>query len=230
MVSTRTATARFGQRRHYRAGEKKGLLALYGNTGSMDSWFAFDYSYFPNGELTAVTETGNPVASMDMGTKWANSSALADLTNLRTAANAFSFAAGKVHLLGASMGGTTVLNWAKANPTLVQSITLLIPCLDIQDIYDNDRGNAGFAAQINTAHGGRPSDANNPADNPSSFTGLPIQCFYSSNDDITPASIPVAWAAAVGANVKLYNMGAQGHSWASPWSGAALADFIGAND
>lgn len=65
--------------------------------------------------------------------------------------------AGKVALLGLSMGAIVATAWAKANPTLVSCIALIIPAVDVDAIRVADV--SGIAATINTAYGARTDTA-----------------------------------------------------------------------
>lgn len=208
----------------HKPGRSTGAVVLFGATGTRDSWFAWDAAAY---ELREITGRGIPVASIGTLDYWGNATIRSNISTLVTNAQATHFKSGKVHLLGASAGGLSVLNWAKANPTLVQSIVLLIPVVDVQAVHSENR--SGFASAINTAHGGAPPDADNPADYAADLSGVPIKLFYSTNDPVTTEAESLAFIAASGAEG--VSMGAQGHSWAYPaWSGGAAADFMLANE
>jgi hypothetical protein len=215
---------RTGHDRLYKPGSRKGVLMLYGATSDLDAWFGVDPLF---GEVSGICAQQFPLATLSTGVTWGNSTIRTQMSTLRTNIQSSGlFASGKVHLVGVSMGGLCALNWAKANPTLVQSITLLIPVVDVQAVYDADRG--GFAASIAAAHGGRPPDSENPADNTGSFTGIPTRLYYSTTDTITLAAEQEASAAGSGAT--LVSMGAVGHFWGPPWSGRELAFWIKGSD
>lgn len=227
MVSSR-GTQRYAYSRLYKPGSRSGVLMLFGRGGTRDSWFAFNDALWPSGEISSITDAGFPVGSIDTGVLWGNSTMLTNISTLKTAGQTALFAAGGVHLLGASAGGLAVLAWATANPSLVKSITLVVPALDVQHIHTNDLG--GFAAEIETAYGGAPADADNPIDNLADFEDFPIDLYYSTDDPYTPLATTEAFIDGVGSNVTGHNMGAQAHAWTVPWSGANVAAFISEND
>lgn len=228
MVSRTETVASLPQRtaagRLYKDGTRKGILAFFGVGSDQHQWFTWDAS---TGEMRALTDgSGFPVAAMGTGTTWGNSTFRTNASQLKTNAQTALFASGKVHLLGASAGGLGALNWAKNNPTLVQSIVLLIPVLDVQYVHTNNIG--GYAAAISTAYGGAPVDADNPADYAANLSGIPISLYYSTDDPYTPLSTNQAFIAATGAEG--YSMGANQHGWTAPWSGANAGAFFSAHD
>lgn len=182
-------------------------------------------SYLTNDAVTAamtkaLAEVGIPVASLPHGANWGNSTAQGYVGNIRAYGQTnWGFSAGTVDLIGGSAGAALALNWAKANPTLVRRIALFIPAVDLQDIHANDRG--GYASSIATAWGGgAPADANNPADNAASFTGVPIKCWYSTDDPICVPAAVTAFCTAAGATA--VSLGAQGHAI----TGLNVADVV----
>ena len=218
-VSTRGTGERTGAARLYKPGTAKGVLIFYGH-GSQDSWYNLDDA-FGDGE---VIHTARPSASLDDSApcRWGNAAMRTAISTLRTNAQVSLFASGKVHLLGISAGATAAFNWAKANPSLVQSILGVVPAIDIQDIHTNNRG--GFAAEIATAYGGAPADADNPADNAATFASIPHKLLYATDDPICTAAAVTAFAAASGA--KLHSLGAIGHTVPAGALGALASEFF----
>lgn len=227
MVSSRGTVGGLAQRLAlgylHKPGRDTGLIAMPGATNDRDWWFDLDASTH---ELREITARGIPVATMGTLNTWGNSAVRTSMSTLKANAQTAEFKSGKVHLLGVSAGGLCVLNWAKNNPTLVQSIVLLIPVLDVQAVYSGNRGS--FQSVIGTAYGGAPTDADNPADYAADLNGIPIRIYYSTSDTITLEAETLAFISASGAEG--VSMGAQGHFWASPWSGGAAADFMLANE
>ena len=189
----------------YIPGTRKGVLAFYGLDGTADLWYnTAEYVK----RLDAIAQAGFPIAACATNADWGNSTFRTRASNLVTfAQSTLGFASGKVHLYGISMGAPCALNWAKANPTLVQSISIILPCVDLADIQDNDRG--GVASGMTTAFGGDVSSTDNPALNTNDFTSIPMKLWYASDDDIAIASTVEDFGAATGAD--LVNMGAVGH-------------------
>lgn len=224
---------RVGYPRIFKPQQKHGVVMIYGDTGTRDSWFAFNLTaLYPNTEVNRITEAGFPVASIDMLTYWGNDTIQGNIDTLLDNCSDI-FGGWKVHLIGVSAGGLTVLNWARNNPEKVRSLQVLIPVLDVQDVYDHDRSSSGFTAEISTAYGGRPGDDYNPASHPEDYAQFPLRVVYSTTDTVTPLSITEAFIAGVGGdNLTAESMGAQGHSWllSSVWSAASATAFIEAND
>ena len=214
---------RYGHSRDYVLGSRRGVIAMYGDTGTRDSWYALDDAipYFP-----MLHGNGFPTASCDTGVLWGNSTLRTNMSTLRTnLQTAGVFASGKVHLLGISAGGLAALNWLKANPTLAASALIVIPALNPQGIYDDPRG-AGFKAEITAAFGGRPPDSECPFADPASYAGIcPIRIYYSTDDTVTFASEILSFASGSGAVA--VSMGAVGHFWGAPFSEQAIAGFFG---
>lgn len=211
------------RRTHKFDGSSRGIIECPGAGGTESSYITNSAADFAM--VQAVVESGRPIISFESEHTWGNATAQGRVTDLRTfAQSTFGYASGKVNLIGGSMGGLIALNWAKANPTLVQSIALIIPAVNPQDIYDNNRG--GYAAEISTAWGGRPSDANTPAKNAASFTAIPTKVWYSTNDPICIASEATTFASAAGAETQ--SLGAVGHG-ASSMVPQDFVDFFAAH-
>lgn len=227
MVSSRGTVATLPQRLAlgylHKPGRDIGLIAMPGATNDRDWWFDLDASTH---ELREITARGIPVATMGTLNTWGNSAVRTSMSTLKANAQTAEFKSGKVHLLGVSAGGLCVLNWAKNNPTLVQSMVLLIPVLNVIAVRSEDRG--GFASVVTTAYGGAPSAADNPTDYAADLAGIPTRLYYSTTDPITTASESQGFATASGA--ELVSMGAVGHFWGSPWNGGLAADFMLANE
>jgi predicted alpha/beta hydrolase family esterase len=217
---------RTGASRLYRNGGKKAVIVLFGH-GSRDSIYALD-DVEPFRYLYPVHEAGFPTASLDDHSpcRWGNSTMRTNIGTLKTNVQTALAASGKVHFVALSAGVTAAYNYAKNNPTHVQSIVGILPCVDIQAIYTGNLG--GFASEISTAYAGAPSDANNPADNAGDFTAIPQLLYYNSDDPIATGSATTTFAATSGAD--LVEMDGSGHLYGSPLSGDDLADFITEND
>jgi predicted alpha/beta hydrolase family esterase len=212
---------RIGVPGEYVPGSRKGVLMVYGH-GTEDSLPNLDDAF---GYLDPIHDAGFVTAQLDdTPCLWGNSTVRTNLDTLN-ASIADLVDTGSVHLFGASAGGTAVLNWAKANATLVRSIALVIPCVNVQGVHAENRG--GFAAEVTTAYGGAPPDAENPLDFAADLSGIPIKMWVSETDTITTMAESKAFAEASGA--ELVNMGAQGHLFTAPFSGEALAAFYEAN-
>lgn len=159
-----------------------------------------------------------PVLGADLGgaTTWGNATAQTRAETLRAyAGTAFGLPNGKVHLLGASMGALTALQYAKANPSKVASIALIIPALDLDYAYQNNIG--GHQADIGTAWGvsfptALPAAAK-VLDDTSSWDAIPVKIWYVTNDVYTPTASSTTFIANAGATG--VSLGALGHTEAA---------------
>lgn len=122
----------------------------------------------------------------------------------------FDCADDKVVLVGQSMGGADVLNWARRNLASVAAIALLVPAVHVDYLYDNDSG--GLASDIDAAFGGNWA-ASEPEYDPinfaDEFVGIPGQIWSSSDDPWTTRVSHEAFCAASGFD--LIDTGANGH-------------------
>lgn len=147
-----------------------------------------------------------PVFSSELGGNytWGNDLALSRMTAaynyLQTLPGVSS---GKVSLLAQSMGATTAVAWAKANPAKVDRIALMIPVINLLDI----RNNSGYQADIDAAYGGTYSEASFGAThNPltiaqaGGLAGIKVQMWYGTTDTLCKPEFSVQFAAALGAN------------------------------
>lgn len=123
--------------------------------------------------------------------------------------------AGKILLIGQSMGHIACIRWAKNNPTLVAGILSSMGVADLSNIY----ANATYTASINTAHGGTWSQASlGAATNPLTIAqsgvlaAIPWQGWYGSSDTTVPKSTSDAFAAAYGVKADLHYV-AGIHDW-----------------
>lgn len=167
----------------------------------------------------AITDAGVPTFHAAYGNVvgWGNDAMLTRAGTARTyQQTAQGVATDKVVLVGISMGTVAALRYAKANPTLVSGIALILPLPDIQYVYDNNL--LGFQAEVGTAYGARPSDAQTPARNASSYTTQSVKGWYSTDD---PIATPTQWTAfATAAGAASVSLGAAGHTFTS----LAMAD------
>jgi len=203
-------------------GAKIGVIYAHGGSNTFDQMFDPTLLYYP-GIDKLVTHGQYPLVFADMGGgTWGNATMagtnandtcrMLEAYNWLQNASGGGAKSGKVHLIGVSQGGVGVVNWAKRNPTLVQSISLVVPALDLQDIYVNDRG--GNQANINTAYGGVPDYATrSPMNLAANLAGIPTRVWYATNDTVTPSTATnTTFATSVGVSGSTVSMGAVGHT------------------
>lgn len=203
-------------------GTIRGCLCFH---GASDTALSPHFKPYGNGPsvMQAIADVGFVALSCDNGgaAPWAND------TSISRAGDAFTFltATGsgkpgaktdKCLVFAASMGAAIALNWAKSNLTKVAAMALCIPAVDMKDIYDNNRG-PGLQASIATAYGGDAGwQAAEPTHNPknfaSSFAGIPIRCWYATDDPAIAIATVSTFQGLVGSSCDTVSLGAVGHT------------------
>jgi pimeloyl-ACP methyl ester carboxylesterase len=143
--------------------------------------------------------------------------------------------AGRVFLVGVSMGNLSAMGWAQRNVDRVAAIVGILPASDLDDLHANDRFEV--AAKIDEAYG-HPYDepADGPARNPTAFArrlaGVPARLYYSTGDSAVPPATVIALAEAIGPSATAVAVSDLEHSEAAVAAidpGDLLA-FLDAND
>lgn len=154
--------------------------------------------------LAAVVVSGHPVLGIYAGgDTWGNATAQARMTDGVTyLQGTLGAKAGKVILIGGSMGGLACQNWAKANPNLVQCMVGMVPVSDVSDIVTYNRG--GLAASVNTAYSTWNEGTMGATYNPHTYaatglTGIPYKAWYALSDSIVMPSTVTDVCTAAGA-------------------------------
>lgn len=161
----------------------------------------------------ALASAGYPVLSVQGGAglfEWGSAEAVASVEAGRVYLESLGAPTDGVFLLGISMGNAGLLNWARANPSLVKAQVATIPVVDLQQ-HSATNTPTDAAAQIATAHGGSLAPANDPADNPDDVT-WPVRFYTASNDPSCPPAWTASFAAAIGPNAEVRDLGAVGHT------------------
>lgn len=184
-----------------RAG-KYGAILLHGATAP--NQFA-DHTRWGSVPIpAALAKAGIPsVAGVMGGDVFANDPHMTRITAAKTYLTSNSQASpSKVHLIGISMGAGAAIRWASQNPTLVASVTAIIPMVNISDIYVNDK--LGQRAAIGTAWGVTyPTALPAGADlltqaSTIKNNGIPGRILYSDADAVINVSDVTAMAGATG--------------------------------
>lgn len=171
------------------------------------------------------------VAVGDLGstTHWGNDTAVTRVGQLKSFVQGSSVLpvqakAGGVFIFAKSMGTLAALNFARANPTLVKAIASVWPCIDLNDMYVNNRG--GFASEISTVYGGAPPSSKNPAANTSELAGIPILLMPTSGDTVTPKAQSDALKTALPSTVTVTQIGTGDHGTQTSFSMADVISFF----
>ncbi len=139
------------------------------------------------------------------------------------------------HLIAVSMGTCCAFNWAVNNLDKVQSISCMLPAVDLQDIEDTVIPVYPAIVAPSVAYGTSsiPSD-HDPSDYAASLSDVPIKLWYSTNDTVVHPATVTAFAAASGAT--LQSIGNQsggflvGHGLDSGFVYSQVADWLITND
>ncbi len=196
MVSTRYATGfadsgayTFGYGRHDTlAGTQRGIILVPGGGGTEISW-QIGSATQPNIISALMARLcdghGRRFISIASDWTWGNSVVVDRIGDAIELANAWHSFADKVHLIGVSMGGCCVLNYALRHPEKVASVSMVIPVVDQQDIYDNGRVTPYSLPEPSTAFDDeRPPNSWTPARNAAGLRRIPGAAWYSDNDSV----------------------------------------------
>lgn len=178
-----------------------GVLYCHGAGGLSDQALVPEFAAVVN----TLASLGHPVLSCDLGgiSTWGNDTVLARIATAKAYLHSTLGApAGKVLMVGASMGGLSCLVWAKNNPTLTAGVIGIAPVSDVTDIHTNNR--QGLAAAIDSAYAGGWSQAThgaarNPVTFAASLASVPLLLYSGTTDVVVLPSTVAALASASGA-------------------------------
>lgn len=200
-----------------REGTRRGIIHVHGASGTASDTTT---------QLAALAAAGYPVISADLsaaaysGSNWGNDDhidAIGDAWAYLT--SAFGAKVDAVGLYCRSMGAAGGLAWARANLGDCFAVACSAPVLDVDDVYQNNRG--GWRASIGTAYGvtyptslGDLSTHSPVEFGATDLAGLPVRLWAVSNDAVASNTAAVtAWDGA-GATKTVTDLGAIGHSGA----------------
>lgn len=195
-----------------------GVMYMPGGNGSETTWQAGDATTPDNANLVLHRLVQDSysfrIITMHTDWDWGNSTVTTRMNDAFAQAANYNFSLSRIHIVAASMGTVCALNYAKAHPSLIASLSLMLPVVDLDDIEANNRvGQYGFP-QPSTAYGGTIPDASNPIENAASFTSFPIGMWGTTDDTICIYSRATAFASAVnsaGGNCVMNSLGAAGN-------------------
>lgn len=154
--------------------------------------------------MRSVAAAGWPVLSIYAGGDlWGNATAMARMGSAKTyLQSTIGAKSGKIGLIGGSMGGLTVQNYAQANPSSVAVAVGLVPVSDVSDFVTNNRG--GLASSINTAYSTWNEGTMGTTYNPHTYASggnlaaCHYKCWYGASDTIVIPSTVTDVATAAG--------------------------------
>lgn len=214
-------------------GTRPGILFAHGY-GAVET-VALDRGGWPTqAALIAEIASHWPVLSCTYGgDQFGNDIAQARMTAAKTYLQGpLGAKAGKIGIIGISMGGGLMMAWARANPTLVSCMVGLIPLSDLNDVFVNNRTGTGTAG-VNAAYGGAYDDnVQGPTHNPTKFAsqlaGIPTQIWYATDDTVVIPSTVVPVGTAIGAEMHTLTGGHLDGSFAGIDTQVVL-DFLSAH-
>lgn len=169
----------------------------------------------------ALADAGIPVLCIDAGgtVTWGNDASLTAVGNAITRLQSAAVGAGLsgTHLMGYSMGGLVVLNYARAHSAQIKTISLIAPVVDL--VYSHDTQGA-YSAEQQTAFGlGAGSFAgvgiitsHDPMQNTGAHaSGPPVRMWRASDDTVATTARQDAFMTALGSNGVTTDLGAVGH-------------------
>lgn len=218
---------------------RRGVIFCHGVGGSGDSWSQATVST----KIIALAEAGYPVLCCDLsavtysGSNWADNDHIAAITDAWTYLKSpFGAQTDKVGLLGASMGVAGALAWARANLSECYAVAGLVPVLDVNDIYVNDK--SGLRAGIGTAYAitypaamstsaQAPMSAHDPTQfGTTALAGLPLRLWTSSDDPVaSTTAVATTWGGKGATPYTVTDLGAVGHV-ATTASAAQVVEFF----
>lgn len=156
------------------------------------------------------------ISAVMHGQTYANDQSMTDIDTAKAFIESqLSLSAGKVHLIGISMGGALAVRYAGLNPSLVASVTGIIPLSSIINYYTGLPAGA-TKTEIATAWGVI-SPAALPAGADLLTVGAPMngvvpsRLYYASDDPLINPTDVIALGAAIGSEA-VVDMGAGGHT------------------
>lgn len=199
-------------RRDTLAEERTGILLVPGGGGTETSWQ--NTSAFNTNVVTGLMARlcdihGYRFLTLPSDWTWGNDTIIERISDARGEAISRLNISERVHLLGISMGGCCSLEWARRNPGLVAGLAMLIPIVDQQDIYDNDRVDpyGTITPPEDAFAGSRPPDTHVPARNATAYRGIPPAIWYSNNDSVCVPEVTEPFGERAGA--QMHNLGDQ---------------------
>lgn len=192
-------------------GSKMGIIYMHGATQT-EAQMVDGVKYGAlKAILRALIVAGYPMLGvLAAGDSWGNATAKARISDAKTYLQGTMGAkAGKIGLIGASMGGLTALNWSKSNLASVACCAGLVPVSDLTDMHTNNRGS--LTASINTAYSTYSEGTYGATYNPhtyaaGSLTGLPYKAWYGTSDTTVIPSTVTDVATAIGGTASVQSL------------------------
>lgn len=212
-------------------GTKMGVIYCHGATGVAGQ--VVDGVSFASLKaiMLAVAVAGYPIVSVYTGDSWGNDYGMAQITAAKTfLQGAVGAKAGKIALIGGSMGGANVLNWAKRNLSSVACAVGFVPVSDISDIHTNNRGI--LTDNVNSAYGTWSEGTYGAARNPKTFaaagdlSGLRWLAFGGTTDVIVLKATVSDVCTSIGGTATYTEVSGDHNSALASISASTVTDFL----
>jgi len=161
---------------------------------------AYDWMLIPSRwRLARELFSKSCMLSSDLGGNqtWGNSTAISRASSAYTVIQSLpGVSTGKVILFGQSMGALTALNWARINKQKVAAIVLLIPVINLNDLFLN----SSYSNSINDAYSGYSDAVYGASNNPlicsrnGDFNDIPILLMYGTSDTLCKKEFSIEFA------------------------------------
>lgn len=209
------------------------VVACHGASGTEEQMLG-TWPAYPRAVILAIVAAGYPViAPYAGGNTWGNDTAMSRITEAVAYGRAnLGASPSPVVLVGLSMGGCNVLNWAKRNRADTACVVGVVPVSDVSDIHTNNR--SGLTAQINAAHSTWTEAAHGAARNPATFAatdlaGLHYQAWGATSDtSCLPATVS-AVCTAIGGTATYTEVAGDHNSGIGAITTSTVTSFIGAH-
>lgn len=215
-------------------GTKMGVICLHGATGTARQMVDGVNFGSLKAILNAVAAAGYPVLGVTTGDTWGNDSAMTKIDAAKTYLQGTVGAkAGAIGLIGGSMGGANMLNWAKRNLASTACAVGLVPVSDITDMHTNNRG--GLTTNINAAYGTWSEATYGAARNPVTFAaagdlaGLDYLAYGGASDTVVIASTVAAVCTSIGGTATYTEVAGDHNSSLANMTPATIVAFLDAN-
>jgi pimeloyl-ACP methyl ester carboxylesterase len=218
-----------------RDGSKRGVIYCHGAGQDARAAAGWDKAQ-PNTPATnqrllagKIAAAGFPLVAIDAGLDaWGNDTAITAMGQAQTyLQGALGAKAGKILMLGVSMGNLTALNYTRQNRALVAAVVGIMPLSDLNHYFVN----SGNAASVNAAYGGAYSDTTNAGGlwhNPTKYAaadlaGLAYKAWYGASDTIVPPATVTNVLSLIGGTASGVSLAGQVH-------GETLVGAVNADD
>lgn len=206
------------------------VVACHGASGTEEQMLG-TWPAYPRAVILAIVAAGFPViAPYAGGNAWGNTTAMDRITEAVAYARAnLGASSAPAVLIGISMGGCNVLNWAKRNRVDTACVVGVVPVSDVTDIHTNNR--SGLTGQINTAYSTWTEASRGADHNPATFAaadlaGLHYQAWGATSDTTCLPATVAAICTSIGPTATYAEVAGDHNSGIGAINTATVTGFI----